>query len=306
MLRNPPNLRQWMGLGLLGCATLSWPQACPPEGFPRQRLLELKAAQFATLAPAQREPLALGLVACLGNADPLLRDEIAFESLSTLMRSRQVSPELAVKILQRLQPQLAAGFDDPRGFIRPFAALTLAEVARMDRIERFLTDQHWSSLLQTATAYLGSVRDYRGFDASEGWRHGVAHGADLLLQVSLNSRATKPDLDKVLSAIATQVAPAAHHFFIYGESSRLARPTFYVAQRGLHTEQEWGAWLQAVVQPAPLPSWSEAFKSPSGLAKRHNTANFLAALYVLLQEDGSPVARERMLNPLQEALAAVP
>ena len=34
-----------------------------------------------------------------------------------------------------------------------------------------------------------SVRDYRGFDAKQGWRHGVAHGADLLLQLSRNRHA---------------------------------------------------------------------------------------------------------------------
>ncbi len=299
-------LRPTLGVALSVCAQLAWPQACPPEGFTRQQLLELQAAQFVKLPPARRDPLALGLLPCLGNADPVLRDEIAFESLSTLMRSKLVSREAATRILQQLQSQLAPDFKDPQGFIKPFAALTLAEVARMDRIERFLTEPQWSSLLQTATGYLASVRDYRGFDAQEGWRHGVAHDADLLMQIGLNPRASKSDLDSLLAAIATQVVPAAEHFYVYGESSRLARPVFYVAQRGLHTESEWTTWLQAIVRPAPLAAWSDAFKSQSGLAKRHNTVGFLTALYVLLQENGSPAARERLLKPLQAALAAVP
>lgn len=300
-------LRLSVGLGLFGWAQLASAAAtCPPAGFSKQRLSELKAAQFSTLPLAQREPLALSLLECLDNPDPVLRDDIAFESLTTLMRSQQISTAAATTILQRLQPQLAVERSDPTGFIKPFAALTLAEIARMDRIEPFLSPPQWSSLVQAATSYLSSVRDYRGFDANEGWRHGVAHGADLLLQLSLNPRATKADLDAALAAIATQIVPAAGHYYIYGEPLRLARPTFYVAQRTLHTEQEWSAWLQSVTQPAPLSAWNDAFKSQGGLAKRHNTVNFLAALYVLLQENGSTAARERLLVPLQAALAAVP
>jgi hypothetical protein len=176
----------------------------------------------------------------------------------------------------------------------------------MDRIQQFLTALQWSALLHAATRYVSGVRDYRGFDQIEGWRHGVAHGADLLLQLSLNPRATKTDLDSVLAAVAAQVVPAGGHSYIYGEPTRLARATFFVAQRNLHTEQEWSVWLQTITQAAPLSAWSDAFKSQSGLAKRHNTTMFLSSLYVLVQENATPATRERMLKPLQAALAAVP
>jgi hypothetical protein len=293
-------------LGLLAGTGLADAEPCPPAGYARQQLLELKAAQFNPLPAAQREPLALALLACLANPDPVLRDEIAFESLAALLRSKQISPAAANALLGQLQPQLAADFSDPTGFAKPFAALALAEVARMDRIERFLSEQQWPALLQTASSYVSNVRDYRGFEQSEGWRHGVAHGADLLLQLSLNPRASKADLDPLLNAVAAQVVPAGGHFYIYGESLRLARPVFFIAQRNLHTEQDWSVWLQAISRPAPLSSWEAAFKSQSGLAKRHNTAMFLTMLYTLLQENGTAATRERVLKPLQAALAVVP
>src|ERR1044071_3571967 len=246
-------LRLVVGIGLGMLASLSW--ACPPPGFSKQQLLDLKASKFKALDPARIEPLAQGLLPCLAFPDPVLRDEIAFEVLSGWMRSQQLSTRFATAVLQRLQPQLAEGFADPSGFIKPFAALTLAEVARMDRNEKFLSDAQWSGLLVAATSYLTSVRDYRGFDQAEGWRHGVAHTADLLLQLALNPRASKADLDSMLAAIATQVAPPGTHFYIYGEPLRLARPTLFIAQRNLHTEQEWNTWLDSISQPAPLNSW---------------------------------------------------
>jgi hypothetical protein len=297
-------LRLTATLGLALLVQCAW--ACPPSGFTKQQLLERKAAKFTSLSPQQLESLALALVPCLAAADPVLRDEIAFESLSAWMRSRQLSTQVATAILERLQPQLAAGLVDPTGFVKPFAALTLAEVARMDRMERFLSDPQWSALLTAATGYLAGVRDYRGFDQTEGWRHGVAHGADLSLQLAMNARASKADLDALLTAIAAQVVPAGAHFYIYGEPSRLVRATLVIAQRSLHSEQEWSTWLEAISQPAPLSSWSDAFNSQSGLAKRHNTVSFLNAFYLLLQETAALPARERVLKPLQTALARVP
>jgi hypothetical protein len=51
------------------------------------------------------------------------------------------------------------------------------------------------------------VRDYRGFDTAEGWRHGVAHGADLALQLVLNPAVDKPQIERLLAAVGRQVAP---------------------------------------------------------------------------------------------------
>ncbi len=55
--------------------------------------------------------------------------------------------------------------------------------------------------------FLDSITDYRAFTQSEGFFHSVAHGADFALQLALNPASTKPQLDRLLAAIATQVAP---------------------------------------------------------------------------------------------------
>ena len=102
---------------------------------------------------------------------------------------------------------LEAGQADRDGFRQPFAALVLAEVARTDRIESWLTPAQRVALVDSAARYVTSVRDYRGFDPKEGWRHGVAHGADLLLQLALNPAVDRAGLDRLLGAVAAQVAP---------------------------------------------------------------------------------------------------
>ena len=63
--------------------------ACPPAGRDKAALETLKADGFKLDDKAARESLALGLVACLGDADPVLRDGIGYEALSHWMRAGQ-------------------------------------------------------------------------------------------------------------------------------------------------------------------------------------------------------------------------
>lgn len=245
---------------------------CPPVGYTRADLDALKAAEWALSDDAARNSLARALTACVGAPDPTLRDGIAFEGLQHWLRARALSDETMLALADTLEAQLTA--NDRRGFTQPFAALILSEVARADRVQAFLTPARRAQLLNSAIAYLSSVRDYRGFDEREGWRHGVAHGADLMLQLSLNPSLGKPELERIATAIAAQVAPE-EHFYIYGESERLARPIIFMAQRGLIGEEEWTRYF------AQFPSAGEnMFASQAGLARRHNVNAFLQIVWL--------------------------
>jgi hypothetical protein len=278
---------------------------CPPEDQGRESLLALKAAGFTIEEDARRQQLARGLLDCLGDPDPVLRDGIAFEAYSTWLRAGALDLATRTHLLDALLAMLATQAPDDPGFRAPFAALVLSEVARTDRIEPWLSPAQRDSLLDAGTHYLASVRDYRGFDPVSGWRHGVAHGADLLLQLALNPALDKAALDRLLAAIAVQVAPAGEHAYVDGESERLARPVLFIAQRALHTDAEWKAWFDALVAPAPLGSWQDAHASRAGLARRHNVLMFLRTTYVGAREGGD--AKFEVLVPaLVAAMKAVP
>jgi uncharacterized protein DUF2785 len=261
-------------------------QTCPPAGMSRGQLLELKAHEFKLSDEARRQALALDLVACLGSTDQELRDGVAFSALSTWMREKQLSAKTVGTLMERLVAQLAPDRPDPAGVQRPFAALTLAEVVRFDRIEAFMTDAQLQQLVDASTGYLKSIRDYRGFDEREGWRHGVAHTSDVMLQLAVNPRTTKAQLDQMLAAIATQVAPPGEHFYTYGEGDRLAQAVFYIAKRKLHTADEWKKWFDQVSAPAPLANWQAAWASQRGIAKHQNTMQFFSMLYLYVRESG--------------------
>ncbi|MEP7102139.1 MAG: DUF2785 domain-containing protein [Burkholderiales bacterium] len=292
----------WLA-ALLGAA-MNVGAACPPAGWDEAALDRLRAAKFALPEAPAREALASALTDCLADPRPQLRDGIAFEALSTWMRADALPAAQLDAMRRDLTARLTA--DDPNGFARPFAALTLAEIARVDRLKPFLDPAARDELLRAAVAYERGVRDYRGFDAAQGWRHGVAHGADLLLQLALNPALDRPALDAIIAAAASQIAPPGEHFYIYGESERLARPIYYAARRGLHDTAFWSAWFATLASPAPLASWDDAFKSQAGLARRHNTQAFVQVLYVMAREGGDAALQQRLLPGLVEALKTLP
>jgi hypothetical protein len=251
--------------------------ACPPAGMTRAGLLELKAAKFEVSAADERNRLALTLLSCLDDPDPAIRDGVVFEALSTWLRARALTSDTIVALERSLQSTLS-GETDAGGFRLPFAALALSEVARADRIEPVFEESVRASLVEVAASSLERVDDYRGFDAVSGWRHGVAHGADLVLQLGVNPKVGAGSLRRLMKATAAQIAPRGAVFYTFGEPERLARAVVFTYRRGALDTEFWEAWFSHLASPAPLAGWGAAFLSVEGLAKRHNTIAFLQAL----------------------------
>jgi hypothetical protein len=251
---------------------------CPPAGSTRVGLLKLKESKFVVPSSEERNDLAVRLLGCLDDPDPKIRDGVAFEALSTWLRGKALSPATIGALEASLTATLRGGEKDKGGFRLPFAALVLSEVARTDRIEAHFTDAVLQGLVETAATSLTRVDDYRGFDPVEGWRHGVAHGSDLVLQLALNQRVTAPGLSRMMDAVATQIAPGGSVFYTFGEPERLARAVAFTWRRGLLDAAFWDAWFAKVVSPKPFSDWGAAFGSVDGLARRHNTLAFLHAL----------------------------
>ena len=265
---------------LSACATASAQSSetstCRPAGYTRAQLDALKASGWAIADDATRNAVALGLASCLGDLDPAVRDGIAFEALQHYMREGQLSGATLAALDADLQAKLAA--PDPQGFQRPFAALVLADVARTDRINPWMSAEQRAQLVDASVTYLRGIDDYRGFTPGEGYRHATAHTADLMLQLVLNPALGKPDLIRIRDAIAAQITPAGH-YYIHGESERLARPILFMATRNVFDEAEWTAWFAEVSGPGPLgATWDNWYLSDAGLSRRHNLMMFLGVV----------------------------
>lgn len=297
---------RWLPAIALALALL-WPWsaraqgACPPEGTDAGSLQLLKQQDFVVEDAASRNTLALRLLGCLSSPDPALRDGIAYEALTAWLRGNALEAGTRVQLRDDLYAMLQA--TDAEGFARPFAALVLSEVARTDRIAPWMTPAERVAMVDQAVAYLRSVQDYRGFDNAQGWRHGVAHGSDWLMQLALNPALERAQLESMLAAIAAQAVPESAHAYVFGEPGRLARPVLYIAKRGVLVDADWSGWFLGL--PARIGERDKAYSDTAWLARRHDLLAFLTSVY--LEADQSADASIKALKaPVVLALKIIP
>lgn len=299
-------MRKWKQWCLAMSLAFAWPAACafaacPPEGQTIDTLKQLKALEFRTSDVNDRKKLAMSLLDCLGDPDPVMRDDLAYQALSTWMRAAAFDADTLRAIRDALYAQLDG--DDPQGFRKPYAALALSEVARTDRMQPWMTAEERAAMVDKAAAFLAAVNDYRAFDDKEGWRHGVAHGSDWLLQLALNPAIERAQTDRMLEAIAAQVVPDAAPAYAAGEPGRLARPVVYIAQHGFYTEKDWDTWFGKLIPKIGDPA--QAYNDSHWLARRHDLMSFLLSLYI--EADQSKDPNIHFLKPsIVEAVKKVP
>jgi hypothetical protein len=278
--------------------------SCAPLAYNKQQLIEWRADKFELPDGTKANSVALSLTKCLGSPDPFFRDQIGYEGLTRLLRGKALA-ETEMRSLKAILTEQLEQAPDPGGFRKPFVALVLSEVARTDRVAPYFTDDERQELVDVATGYVASVKDYRGFDQVEGWRHGVAHGADFLMQLALNPALSKGQHIQILGAVAAQVNADGTRAYTHGEPERLARPVLFVAMRGLISDDEWKNWLDIIAAPKPFDTWGAVFSSEKGLVRRHNIKAFLQAVYINASiSSQEPV--QALKEPALDALRRIP
>jgi hypothetical protein len=257
---------------------------CYSAQWHRQALFSLAKRNFEIEHDSERNELALQLLNCLASPEGGIRDEIAFTGLSSWLREDKLLLGTYRTMFEKLLYDFGQKTIDDNQVYQPFVVLMLSELARVDRKHPYLTAVQRELLVVKSTQYMANITDYRGFDDIVGWRHNVAHTADLFLQLALNPEISKDQLSNILNAIGQQILPKAEHFYIYGEPKRLVMPVLYIYLRGEHTEQDWINWLQQYISPIPLLNWQQAYTSQRGLAKLHNAREFLNTMFVLIAD----------------------
>ena len=230
----------------------------------------------AATAELPANELALELLGCLGSPEPGLRDGTGYELYAYWLRNEKLSDATRATLLVELSERL--GNPAPEAVLpRSFAALILAEVMRSDAIKPFMSDTERQALLDVTANALKDETDYRGLDATLGWVHPVAHMADLLWRFSLHPSTTADQGRAILRAARSKVAPGAV-VYSFNEPDRLARAVSTLGARELVPAAEVVAWLESFAKPGAMEKWSDAFRTPPGMAELHNTKLFLRAM----------------------------
>ncbi len=279
-------------------------EQCFSKQWSQSALVKLKMDKYVLKDKTQKEMLSLQLLNCLANPDAKIRDGIAFETLSFWLRGGQLSNVIHFKMYDYLTHVITSKVNDVNGVYQTFSMLMLSEIARVDRKSPFLSNTQRDRLVIIGTNFLTKLRDYRGFSNKVGWRHGVAHSSDLMLQLALNSKITKAQLDTMLDALASQVSANEQHAYIHGEPKRIAMAVLYIFLKKEHSVEYWNKWLSSVTTPSPFNKWQDAYKSEKGLTKLHNTQNFLFSLYATIKASQNKTLMQ-MIPALEMAIKEV-
>jgi hypothetical protein len=256
------------------------------------------------------------LLGYLGSPDAHLRDGVAYPLLALWVSKGHYSRDDLRAIATRLTSNLQVGLgeaDTESVFLRTFSVLMLAELIHQENKRSVFEFEEADvrAILEAALAYLPAERDLRGYVPGSGWAHAVAHTADLLWVLANSRYLGAPDLERILDAIASKVAPPVEQVYLFNEDARMARAVIGVLRRDLVSRSFLSAWLERLARPEGRAISIEAFfvGEPPAIASQvnvcllHNTRQFLRSLYfALAAEEQPPAVAADFIPQLLEAL----
>ncbi len=270
---------------------------CPLETWSPTKLKEFKDQEFV-LQNSTPDKLAIDTLDCLAHSNPKIRDDIAYTAFSTWLRKDMLSNTAKQTLYVQLSTDIKSQMNDEQGVYLPFAALVFSEVVRADRITAYLSKQELDNAVSITAKLLAEVKDYRGFENTIGWRHLVAHSADIALQLVLNKRLTPKQHVLLTDKLFDQASPS-NHSYVFGESKRLTMPILYSWLSESYDIDVWQRNLDKLMNPTPFSSWQDMYRTEQGLHKLHNTRAFLLELYRLTSSNN--IDRLKLLQPSIES-----
>ncbi|MDQ2717807.1 MAG: DUF2785 domain-containing protein [Chloroflexota bacterium] len=260
------------------------------------------------------------LLSNLGSSDAELRGVFAYPILERWISQERYTPAELRAMITELTQNLALSPDE-RGtdnvFLRSFSALTLATILYFEIEHPFLEEGEVRQVLEQALAYYPAEQDVRGYvPGGPGWIHAVAHGADLLGVLGLNRYMQVADLERMMEALATKIAPPVAHVYLYNEEQRLVRAVLWLLSQDLLTLPFISYWLERLTTNQPegypisveslLEGFPPAIESDVNTCILHNTRQFLNALYYhLVTADPLPSLASDLIPLLLEKLGPI-
>jgi len=248
---------------------------------------DLAANDYAIPEGAALEPLVAELSEALGSTDPVLRDGVAYTTLTAWIYEQK---KLDAPHLNRLVDEWSANLKRGLGesgtdsvFRRSFSALMLSTAAAYDNANSFLEAERFDRLVREALEYLAAEKDLRDYDPAKGWIHATAHTADLLKFLGRSPK-LKAERQAAIAAGIQARLRSAGAVFTHGEDERLARALLSLLRRADADKALLDAWLTAL--PAENKAlWQAPALDPAGYASVQNQRGCLRSLYAVAMAD---------------------
>jgi hypothetical protein len=227
----------------------------------------------------------------LFSTDPVLRDDVAYSAAERwILREKTVDAAELRQLLERWSRNLEDGLGEngtDRVFGRSFSALCLSLVAAADLQSPFLAPAEVRSFFDRMLDYFARERDLRGFDATRGWMHSVAHTSDTLKFLVRNPKLGPGADGRLLAAIRAKIE-ATDAVFTWGENDRMALALHSAVRRSDADAAVLDAWVAHWVEEHRA-LWSKGPQvDPRAFAQVENAKQVMRSLHAALSMDATP------------------
>lgn len=259
----------------------------------RDQWIALARGGFAVPEGASAGALLQEMAPLLASPDPALRDEVAYGAAERwILRDRLVAPDELRRLIARWSAMLDDGLGtsgDDRLYGRSFAALCLSIAAARDVAAPFLDDREAHVLADRLFDYLARERDLRGFDATSGWMHAIAHTADAFKFLARGRHWAPANLPRLLALMSAK-AGEVDGVFQWGEPQRIGFALAAAVRRDDADVAAVDRWM-ADVEAAFRTLWARGpVIAPREFARVENRLQILRGLHTALAMDASPTS----------------
>ena len=229
----------------------------------------------------------------LASPDPVLRDEVAYSAAERwIVRDKVVAPDDLRRLLALWGANLDDGLGTPgddRVFKRSFSALCLSLIAAREVAAPFLGAAEDQQFFDRMLDYFARERDLRGYDATRGWMHTVAHTADAFKFLARTTSFAPANLGRLLDAVRAKIE-AADGVFVWGENDRLAWALHAAVRRADADTAAFEAWTARWVEDHKALWAGGPQVDPVRFARLENAKQILRSLAAILSMERTPTA----------------
>ncbi len=253
------------------------------EASLKNDLLEIKQNNYEINNSNTFNFYALQMLEKIGTVDYELRDDLIYDIFANwidmnVFKEKELCNYLEIaKDNKHLMYNIGLEESD-YVFTRTFSALIIALIIQRHLQKNFLYSDIILDTQNIMLNYMALEKDIRGYIDEKGWAHSVAHGADVLSELSKCNEIKHESLLCMLNVFKLKICQGKY-VYIDGEPDRINVAVKNILNRDLLSEQEIITWLGNFSIYIIKDGTIEKFH------QRINIKNYLRSLYFIVKDN---------------------
>lgn len=245
-------------------------------------LKKIKQDKF-NFEKVSKHELANEMLKHIGHPDPVVRDDLIYESLAHLFHDRYFHEVELTKYLQILIDDKHMAYDIENKIVnsaltRSFSILQTVILIFVHQRDGIISKDVIYHAFNQFMKYFEQEQILDGYDEKLGWIHTIAHSADLMNQFMKLSWFKTEDIKLMFNSIADKIKQE-NHLFMYNEEERLVVALKSGIKRDVLTKEFLLDWVDQLVL-TEMPT-----NTSRKVCLKNNIKHLLYALYFSLVDD---------------------